>query len=36
MCKKDYNWNPSTCICKGSRYLKSVVDDSVIVCVIKL
>ena len=22
-CKKDYSWNPSTCICKNSKYLKS-------------
>ena len=27
-CKKD----PSTCICENSSYLKSIVDDSVIVC----
>ena len=32
MCKKDYNWNPSTCICENSRYLKSIVDTLVIVC----
>ena len=31
-CKKDYSWNPSTCICENSRYLKSTVEDSVIVC----
>ena len=29
-CKKDYNWNPSTCICENSKYLKSITDDSVI------
>ena len=29
-CEKDYSWNPSTCICKNSRYLKSIFDDSVI------
>ena len=22
-CKKDYNYNPSTCICENSRYLNS-------------
>ena len=21
--KKNYSWNPSTCICKNSKYLKS-------------
>ena len=26
MCKKDYCWNPSTCVCK------CIVDNSVIVC----
>ena len=30
-CKQYYSWNPSTCICENSRYLKSIVDDSVIV-----
>ena len=30
--KKDYSWNPSTCICESSKYLKSIVDDSVTVC----
>ena len=30
--KKNYTWNPSTFICENSRYLKSIVDDSVIVC----
>ena len=28
-CKKDYNCNPSTGICENNRYLKSIVDDSV-------
>ena len=23
MCKTDYSWNPSTCICVNSKYLKS-------------
>ena len=42
MCKKDYSWNPSTCICEISLnpstcvceiivYLKGIVDDSAIV-----
>ena len=26
--KKDYSWNPSTCICENAKYLKSSVDDS--------
>ena len=28
--KKDYSWNPSTCTYENSKYLKSVVDTSVI------
>ena len=31
-CEKDYNWNPSTCICENSKYLKSIADNSVISC----
>ena len=31
-CKKDYSWNPSTCICEKSKYLKSITDTSVIEC----
>ena len=31
MCKK-YCWNCSTWICEIIRYLKSIVDDSVIMC----
>ena len=23
ICKKDYSWNPSTCICVNSKYFKS-------------
>ena len=30
-CKDDYNWNPSTCICENCKYLKSIIDESVIV-----
>ena len=30
--KKDYNQNPSTCICENGKYLKSVVDDSKTLC----
>ena len=32
MCKNDYSWNPSTCIYENGKYLKSNVDDSVMVC----
>ena len=31
-CKKDYIWNFSTCTCKNGAYLKSIIDDSDIVC----
>ena len=31
-CEKDYSWNPSTCICKNKKYLKSIVNTSVIKC----
>ena len=31
-CKKYYSWNPSTCICENGKYLKSVTDDTKIVC----
>ena len=24
--KKDFSWNPSTCICENSKYLKSIAD----------
>ena len=27
--KKNYSWNPSTCICEISKYLKSIADNSV-------
>ena len=30
--KKDYSWNPSTCICENSKYLKSIADTSLIAC----
>ena len=32
MCKNDYSWNPNTCIYENGKYLKSNVDDSVMVC----
>ena len=28
--KKEYVWNPSTCICESGKYLPSIMDDSVI------
>ena len=31
-CKKDYSWNPSTCICENGKYLKSIADTSVVTC----
>ena len=31
-CQKDYSWNPSTCICENSKYLKSIADNTEIVC----
>ena len=31
-CQKDYSWNLSTCICENGKYLKSVLDDSKILC----
>ena len=30
--KKNYIWNPNTCICKNRKYLASNIDDSVIMC----
>ena len=30
--KKDYNWNPSTCISQNGKYLKSIADILVIAC----
>ena len=32
VCKKNYSWNPGTCICENDKYLKSIVDTSVITC----
>ena len=32
MQKKEYSWNPSTCIYESSKSLKSVADTSVIKC----
>ena len=30
--QRNYSWNPSICIFENSKYLKHIVDDSVIVC----
>ena len=32
VCEKGYIWNPTTCSCESGRYVKGVVDDSVIKC----
>ena len=31
-CKESYSWNPNTCICENSKYLKSVADTLVTKC----
>ena len=31
-CKKDYSWNPRSCVCENSKYSKHIVNDSRIVC----
>ena len=31
-CKKEYVWNPTTCICENRKYLASILDGSVIMC----
>ena len=31
-CKKDYSWNPNTCICENSKYLESIADTSATEC----
>ena len=30
--QKDYNCNPSACVCEICRYLNSIADNSVILC----
>ena len=32
MSKKDYIWNPGTCIFETSRYFRTIADDSKTVC----
>ena len=31
-CKKHHSWDPSTCICENSNYLKSIANTSMIEC----
>ena len=33
VCKKEYVWNPSKCICENEKYLASIMDNSVIACI---
>ena len=30
MYKKDYIWNPATCICENGKYLAIIIGDSMI------
>ena len=30
--QKNYSWNPTTCICDNSKYLKGISDTSVTEC----
>ena len=30
--ERNYSWNPIACICEDSKYLKSIVDTSVVTC----
>ena len=32
MCKEDYGWNPTTCICENGKYPGSIINNSVIRC----
>ena len=27
ICKKDYTWNPITCVCEDGEYLENVIDE---------
>ena len=31
-CKEKFSWNPCTCICENTKYLKSVADTSLTMC----
>ena len=31
-CKKDYSWNPSTCVCENRKYLEIIADTPVTEC----
>ena len=32
MWKRDYAWNPATCICENGKYLANIMDNSAILC----
>ena len=32
VCEKDYVWNPAICNYENGKYLKSIMDDSAIMC----
>ena len=32
MCKKNYTWNYATCSFENGKYLRSIIDNSVITC----
>ena len=32
VCKEDYVWDPSKCVCKNIKYLASIMDNSSIIC----
>ena len=32
MYRKDCIWNPAACSCQNSKYLATIIDDSVITC----
>ena len=32
ICEKDYIWNPALFSCENSKYVASIIDDSVITC----
>ena len=32
LCEKGYVWNPATCNCESGSYLRSIMDDSAIIC----
>ena len=32
VCKKEYVWNPSKCICENGKHLASIMGDLTIIC----